>query len=535
MIVRFARPGLAILAAVGMVLGVWLALVPATRSDAVSCAPTWSSSATYVGGDTASKNGIQYRANWWTRGDDPVTHNGVTGTGQPWTSLGACGAVPPAPTATPTPTVTPAPTTPSPSPTPTAACTVATWSAGTIYVAGNTATRSGILYRANWWTRGDDPATHNGVTGTGQPWTSLGSCGATPTPTPTATPTLTPTPTPTPTRTATPSPTPTPSPSGTPGLPPEFVFSPYKDVTVGMNWNTYAMGTAVGGSSRPLVGAGGLLGSSATDLDAVTLAFATGTCGSENWGGVAAQAFADANIPALEVAGVDYIVSTGGAAGAFHCSSAAGMTTFIERYASDHLIGIDFDIESGQSAADIRDLVASAVGVQQAYPDLRFSFTLATLAASDGSHGGLNATGDTTVRAILASGLRNYTVNLMVMDYGAAGSGVCVVRGGLCDMGASAIQATKNLQHTYAIPANRIELTPMIGMNDVRDEIFTLADVQTVAAYAKTSGLAGIHFWSLDRDVPCSPPTPWVSITCNSVTSGTASLSYTNGFLDALG
>ncbi|MEV8357747.1 carbohydrate-binding protein [Microbacterium sp. NPDC076895] len=532
MTVRRARPGLVALAILSLVLGALLAIVPATRSDAASCAPAWSSGATYVGGDTASKNGIQYRANWWTRGDDPVTRNGVTGTGQPWTSLGACGVVTPAPTATPTPTTAP---TPSPTPSPTGSCTVAAWSAGAIYVAGNTATRGGILYRANWWTRGDDPATHNGVAGTGQPWTALGSCGATPTPTPSATPTPTPTPTPTVVPTPTPTPTPTPSPSDTPGMPLEFVFSPYKDVTVGMNWNTFAMGTSVAGTSQPLVGAGGTLGSSATELDAVTLAFATGTCGSENWGGVAAQAFADANIPALDAAGVDYIVSTGGAAGAFHCSSAAGMTAFIERYGSDHLIGIDFDIESGQSAADIRDLVASAVGVQQTYPDLRFSFTLATLAASDGSYGGLNTTGDTTVRAILASGLRNYTVNLMVMDYGTAGAGVCVVSGGLCDMGASAIRAVGNLQHTYAIPAGKIELTPMIGMNDVRDEVFTLADVQTVAAYAKTQGLAGIHFWSLDRDVPCSPPSAWVSITCNSVSSGSSSLSYTNGFLDALG
>lgn len=95
MIVRLARPGLAVLAVLSLVLGALLAIVPATRSDAVTCAPTWSSSATYVGGDTASKNGIQYRANWWTRGDDPVTHNGVTGTGQPWTSLGACGVVTP--------------------------------------------------------------------------------------------------------------------------------------------------------------------------------------------------------------------------------------------------------------------------------------------------------------------------------------------------------------------------------------------------------------------------------------------------------
>ena len=93
MTVRFARPGLAVLAVLGLFFGVCLTIVPAMRSDAVECAPSWSSAATYVGGDTASKNGVQYRANWWIRGDDPVTNNGVTGTGQPWTSLGACGAM----------------------------------------------------------------------------------------------------------------------------------------------------------------------------------------------------------------------------------------------------------------------------------------------------------------------------------------------------------------------------------------------------------------------------------------------------------
>ena len=175
MIVRFARPGLAVLALLGLLAGMLLSIVPAARSDAASCAPAWSSGETYVGGDTASKDGTQYRANWWTRGDDPVTNNGVTGTGQPWTSIGACGAATPAPTPTSAPTA---------SPTPTGACAVAAWSAGSTYVAGNTATQGGILYRANWWSRGDDPATHNGVSGTGQPWTAQGPCG-----TPTAPPT----------------------------------------------------------------------------------------------------------------------------------------------------------------------------------------------------------------------------------------------------------------------------------------------------------------------------------------------------------
>nr|WP_297525498.1 carbohydrate-binding protein [uncultured Roseateles sp.] len=29
-----------------------------------------------------------------------------------------------------------------------------------------------MIYRANWWTQGDNPATRSGPVGTGQPWTS---------------------------------------------------------------------------------------------------------------------------------------------------------------------------------------------------------------------------------------------------------------------------------------------------------------------------------------------------------------------------
>ena len=72
---------------------------------------------------------------------------------------------------------------------------------------------------------------------------------------------------------------------------------------------------------------------------------------------------------------------------------------------------------------------AGQVGVQaQYYPHLRYSFTLATLAASDGSHGCLNTYGEWTMDAIKSSGLANYTINLMCMDYGSPSPGVCVVQ-----------------------------------------------------------------------------------------------------------
>src|SRR6202453_1728558 len=103
----------------------------------------------------------------------------------------------------------------------------AAWSSSAVYTAGNQASESGINYTANWWTQGNNPATNNGGSGSGQPWTSDGSCtggtGGTP-------------------------------PGGGGGTPPGgggtgtasgLLFSPYKDVTINMNWNTYEMQSAV--------------------------------------------------------------------------------------------------------------------------------------------------------------------------------------------------------------------------------------------------------------------------------------------------
>jgi chitinase len=386
----------------------------------------------------------------------------------------------------------------------------AAWSSTTVYTAGDQASEDGINYTANYWTEGNDPATSNGGSGSGEPWTSDGSCtggsgsgggggggGGT----------------------------------GT-GSVSGLLFSPYKDVTINMNWNTYQMQSAVEGSDLPVVGPGSLVSQYIPDLPAITLAFATGECGSETWGGVSGADWAAENIPQLQAAGLDYVVSTGGADGSFTCDSTADMESFIATYASPHLVGIDFDIENGQSESQIQSLVDAAAGAQSEYPNLQFSFTLATLAASDGSYAGVNSLGNEVVEAVLGSGLSNYVINLMTMDYGSASSSVCVVVSGSCEMAQSAIQAVENLEYTYGIPASKIAVTPMIGMNNTTSETFTIADVDTLTAYAVDNGLAGLHFWSLDRDTPCSDD--YASPTCNSL-SGTTPLQYTDEFLSDLG
>jgi hypothetical protein len=301
-----------------------------------------------------------------------------------------------------------------------------------------------------------------------------------------------------------------------------------------MNWNTNVISTSVSGSMTPLAsdlaGAGG---------KTITLAFATGECGSENWGGVEGGAMATANVQLLTQAGIRYVISTGGAAGSFTCGSDAGFATFVGRWASSGLVGVDFDIEAGQSTSVIGDLVSRIATAHTSYPALRFSLTLATLANNDGAstaqslgsgvQDSFNTYGDQVMAAVqstlgfsgsAATWPSYLTVDLMTMDYGSPSAGVCVVSGGSCDMGQSAIQAAYNLHDRWGVPYSNIELTPMIGGNDVSSEQFKLADADAIASFALAQGLAGIHYWSYDRDVDC--PAGSASPTCNSMGSGYA-------------
>jgi hypothetical protein len=93
-------------------------------------------------------------------------------------------------------------------------------------------------------------------------------------------------------------------------------------------------------------------------------------------------------------------------------------------------------------------------------------------------------------------------------------------------MGQSALQAAYNLHDHWNIPWSSIEITPMIGQNDASSEQFTLADADTVAKFAISNGLGGVHYWSYDRDT--DSPAGSASPTGNSMGSGYAGA---HGFL----
>ena len=291
---------------------------------------------------------------------------------------------------------------------------------------------------------------------------------------------------------------------------PAFVVGPYKHLTQHRRAVDDVITFAPAGKPEAFVTAAGRPAT-------LTWAFANGECGDETWDGRAGQAVAGANVPAFARAGIGYIVSTGGQGGVFTCATDAGMEKFIARYASPRLIGFDFDIEEHQTDAQIRALAERIVAAQRKRPRLRFSFTVATHAASDGSKDSLNPTAQRVLAAVRAAGAWDYVLNLMTMDYGAASTKVCVLRGDRCDMGASALQAARNVHERYGVPYEQIEVTPMIGVNDVIENVFTVADAATVARGVRELGLAGLHYWSLDRDVPCARPVTGADAQCSTM------------------
>ncbi|AUR50933.1 carbohydrate-binding protein [Aquella oligotrophica] len=500
-------------------------------ADICAGVDVWDSTKAYTqAGALVIYQGIEYKNNWWTQGENPADNSGITGSGKVWTRITECGSIPtpaPAPTPEPTPSPSPAPA-PAPTPTPEPSGNYPLYPAERgSYIAGTVVEGSdGKLYKclseqvAPWC---NNTAEWAYAPGAGSAWQQAWELADSPSPTPTPSPAPVPSPTPVP--------TPAPVPVPVEGI----LFSAYKDVGINAIWGSAnLMATKVmnnsAASPTPLSDV-----IATTAMKTVSWAFATGECGNENWGGMSATSFAQPNIDAFKAKGLNYVVSTGGAVGAFTCSTEAGMDKFINRYKSANFVGLDFDIEAGPHGTDLTQLIKMIAYAQKKDPSLRISFTLATLASADG--GNLNALGKEVVTQAKKEGI-NFSVNLMVMDYGPSSSAVCIMNtaGTNCDMNLSAQQAAKNVSKAFGIPFSKIELTPMIGVNDSKDNIVSLNDAKNIAAWSKANGLAGVHYWSFDRDASCINDN--ATITCSSSVGGvamqTAPLQYLNAFASGL-
>ncbi|MDR3036732.1 MAG: chitinase [Kitasatospora sp.] len=136
-------------------------MVPTTSTAAAACTTPYSATQVYTGGMSASYNGHNWNAKWWTQGEAPST----AGTGV-WADQGACGGG--GGTTTPTPSQ--------------GTCDHPTWVAGTQYATGTVVkyAPNGQYYVATHDNPGYDPTIS---TWYWSPYTCTGGGGTSPSPT----------------------------------------------------------------------------------------------------------------------------------------------------------------------------------------------------------------------------------------------------------------------------------------------------------------------------------------------------------------
>ena len=227
------------------------------------------------------------------------------------------------------------------------------------------------------------------------------------------------------------------------------------------------------------------------------------------WGGT--TAIGDnpvaAQIGALRAIGGDVRISFGGEAGeelALTCATAAQLQAAYQQVISAYDVHeVDFDIEGaalGNTAANaLRDQALAAL--QQQDNGLQISFTVPVIPS------GLDSDTVAMLAGAVRAGVRISAVDIMTMDYG---DGAAPDPGGM--MGSYAIDAATaadaQVASVLGISADaawsKIAVTPMIGVNDVTDEVFTLANARQLEAFAASKHLAWLSMWSAARDTGCS-------------------------------
>lgn len=86
------------------------------------------------------------------------------------------------------------------------------------------------------------------------------------------------------------------------------------------------------------------------------------------------------------------------------------------------------------------------------------------------------------------------------------------------------------MSRSSAAAWRKIAVTPMIGMNDTADEIFTVADARQLASFDASKHLAWLSMWSARRDAECpGGAQSFAQPTCSSIVQSP------DAFMDALG
>lgn len=414
------------------------------------------------------------------------------------------------------------------------------WSSATVYTAGDLASVGNLVYRANWWTQGDEPSANSG--GSGLVWTFIGYMDTTPV---------------------------------VPDAPEDLRATGVSDDTLTLRWDAaevdgvgtvsgyqvYQDGVLIGTTTSTYLKVTGLEAGTSysftivaldeagtsevstalsvtTDLEdstssgdksfspyvdmslttsqdlvqmvedagleAVTLAFVlTSGTNTIGWGGIGTIAndtlsngtSISSIVEELQANGVDVTISMGGANGQEAATTFTSLSALVAAYQSVidtyGITKLDFDIEGAALAdTEANALRNEALAVlQDNNPDLQISYTLPVLTD------GLTAAGLALLQDALDHGVEIAYVNIMAMDYGAYYD-----TGDMGDDAISAAEATLAQLEGIGMET-KLVITPMIGINDVTSEVFTLEDAGQLVDYVESNDdIAGISMWSLSRD-----------------------------------
>lgn len=210
--------------------------------------------------------------------------------------------------------------------------------------------------------------------------------------------------------------------------------------------------------------------------------------------------------------------------------------TVIDRYGVD---AIDLDIEA-KTLADRSSWGRRANAIARLQNARPADDPLAVWLTLPVGPDGLTSDGTDLIAAMLSAGVKVAGVNAMTMNYGIPDPKNLVdVSKRALDATASQLSALWENAGLDLPPGGVWELmgaTPMIGLNDVPSETFTLDDARAFTAFATDRGLARISMWSLNRDHTCGPNYPFtgtVSTRCSGVEQGDETFAgvLSNGYL----
>ncbi len=221
----------------------------------------------------------------------------------------------------------------------------------------------------------------------------------------------------------------------------------------------------------------------------------------------------DRRIARLRQQGGSIIISFGGLNNdelAFKCRDASQLTnaykTVIDQYSVDT---IDLDLE-GDELNDLQSMEQRAVvlaDLQKKYRENNKNLAIwLTLPVAPQ---GLTENGTNAVKIMLAKGVDLAGVNVMTMDYGGSKDSNDSMN---ISSQKALIETHRQLGILYkqsgielnsASLWNKLGATPMIGQNDVIDEVFTLEDAAEFNQFVQKNRLARLSMWSANRDIQC--------------------------------